>query len=246
MKKIADWLWLDKEITGSTNDDALAYSLTQTSQKFIISAKEQTKGRGRRGRTWVGLEGNLFFSQGLIFKMKDLGQLIFISSLSLYQTIQQILPREHHVALKWPNDVLIDNCKVSGTLIEKGEGDYFIIGIGVNICASPESTDMIYPTTNLKANGINIDRLLFLRSYIENFDKNLKIWTSSGFASIKKQWMSVVKGLGEVISVRTTDNELTGVFEGVGEQGELLLDQDGKITKIYAGDIFYMKKEKNE
>ena len=246
MEKIANWLWQDKETTESTNDDAIAFSKEVISEKFIISAKEQTKGRGRRGRSWVGLEGNLFFSQGVVFEPKHIGELIFISSLSLHQTIQKLLPDGHNAQLKWPNDILIDNRKVSGMLLERGEGDYFIIGIGVNICASPRSSEMIYPTTNLKENGINIDRLSFLRSYIENFDINMKKWKDFGFSRIKEQWISAAKGLGEEIALRTAEKETKGIFAGLGEQGELLLNQNGNILKIYAGDVFYIKKEENE
>ena len=244
MKKINDWLWEDKEITESTNDDALLYSQKYHGEKFIISARQQTKGRGRRGRSWIGLEGNLFFSQGIEFEVQNLGQLIFISSLSLYQTIQKFLSTEHSLVLKWPNDVLIDNSKVSGTLLEKGSNRYFIIGIGVNICVAPTNDNLLYPTTSLKEKGILIDRLSFLKFYIENFDINYNLWKTSGFSLIKEQWLAVVKGLGKMISVKTTTKDLYGIFDGVGDQGELLLRQDEEITKIFAGDVFYIEKER--
>lgn len=240
MKKINDWLWKDKETTTSTNDDALLASQQYHGDKFIISAKQQTNGRGRRGRSWIGLDGNLFFSHALPFELKDLGQLICLSSLSLYQTISKLLPSEHSVAIKWPNDVLIDNAKISGTLLEKGAGEYIIIGIGVNICTFPSTKDILYSTTSLKDKGIFIDRLTFLKFYIENFDKNYNLWKISGFPLIKQQWLKAVKGLGELIAVKTITEEFQGIFEGIGEQGELLLRQDKKINKIYAGDIFYM------
>lgn len=241
MQKINDWLWEDKKTTNSTNDDALLASQKYHGEKFIISAQQQTNGRGRRGRNWISLDGNLFFSQGLEFKLQDLGHLIFISSLSLYQSIKNLLPSEHSVMLKWPNDVLIDNAKVSGTLLEKGNGNYFIIGIGVNICIAPINKDLLYQTTSLKAKGILIDRLTFLKSYIENFDTNYNLWKTSGFSLIKEQWLLAVKGVGEHISVKTSTEELLGIFEGVGEQGELILRHDDKISKIYAGDVFYQE-----
>lgn len=243
MIKIADWTWIDKEIVTSTNDEALLFSNSTTDEKFIISSQEQTQGRGRRGRCWTALKGNLFFSQGIPFDSKYIGHLIFITSLSLYQTIYELLPKEHNLHLKWPNDVLINNCKVSGILIEKGSNDYYIIGIGVNICSFPKDNPMLYPATSLKDNGINIDRLAFMKSYINKFDDNYKIWKTSGFDLIKTQWLLAVKGLGEPVNVKLENRELNGIFEGIGAQGELLLKSDDKSHKIYAGDIFYIEKE---
>ena len=244
MKYINNWLWQDKTRTQSTNDDAMLLSQKLAGEPFIISAQKQVKGRGRSGRTWIGLEGNLFFSQGLVFDVKDIGQLIFISSLSLYQTIKVLASPLCKVEIKWPNDILLDNAKVSGTLLEKGNNRYVIIGIGVNICASPAQAEMIYPVTSLKAKGINIDRLSFLRSYIENFDNNYALWQKSGFMPVKTQWLSAVKGLKEEICICNLSEKKQGIFWGIGEQGELLLVQEDKIYPIYAGDVFYMEENK--
>lgn len=243
MKLISDWLWEDKEVTESTNDDALLCTRTKKEKKFIISAKKQTKGRGRRGRQWVSLEGNLFFSQALPEEMFCVGQLVCVSAISLWETITEKLPKEYKVSLKWPNDVLIDNCKVSGTLLERGENNYWIIGIGVNICVAPKTQRMLYPVTSLKACGINIDRLMFLQSYVEKFDKYYQQWKQSGFENIRKKYLKAIKGIGEKIQVQTPSQKIEGIFLGVGDNGELLLKTQKETKQIFAGDIFYIKKE---
>ena len=102
---------------------------------------------------------------------------------------------------------------------------------------------MMYPVTSLKVKGIDIDRLSFLRSYIENFEHNYELWQKSGFNPIKTQWLSVVKGLKEDICIHNSSEEKRGLFLGIGEQGELLLAQGNKIQPIYTGDVFYIKKE---
>ena len=244
MEKIKNWLWEDKKTTESTNDDAVRLSQTLSGEKFIISAQKQTKGRGRRGRKWISLEGNLFFSQGLCVDIKNLGQLICVSSLSLYEVMKELLPARSTVCLKWPNDVLIDNCKVSGTLLEKGDKDYLIIGIGVNICQKPETQDLLYPVTSLKAKGIDIDRLTFLRSYVDKFDNTYAEWQHSGFDNIRQRWLDAVKGLGKAIRIHTAAAEIEGIFEGIGENGELWLRVGKESQSIYAGDVFYVEKEK--
>lgn len=244
MNKIGKWFWEDKNTTESTNDDAFLLSKEAKQDFFIISAKEQTKGRGRRGRQWISLAGNLFFSQGFKANLKELGQLVCLSSLSLYEVIKETLPSQYQVNLKWPNDVLIDNNKVSGMLLEKGENNYLIIGIGVNICEAPQSAELLYPVTSLKAKGINIDRLTFLRSYINKFDNNYEIWQKSGFSPIKTSWLNAVKGINDKVCVHTASEKIQGIFTGIGDNGELLLQTEKEKQKIYAGDVFYIEKEK--
>jgi len=243
MQKINNWLWNDKKTTLSTNDDALDYIFQVAGERFIISAATQTQGRGRLGRRWHSMEGNLFFSQGLCFPIHRVGELVIASSLSLYQTIRDLIPSTHKVQIKWPNDILIDNAKVSGCLLEKGDKDYIIIGIGVNIYNFPTEDNINYPTTSLFSKGINIDRLAFLQSYITNFDNNYDFLCNIGFSAIKEQWLSVVKGLGEKIIVQTTSEYSEGIFQGIGDNGELLLKIDNAVKPIYAGDVFYIKKE---
>lgn len=241
---IGKWLWEEKETTGSTNDDAVLLSATKTGEPFIISARTQTKGRGRRGRKWIAADGNLFFSQALPVDVRFLGQIVCLSAVSLWETVAKLLPSEYLAQIKWPNDVLIDNCKLSGTLLEKGENGYWVIGIGVNICVTPVAVELLYPATCLKDKGINIDRLAFLRSYIENFDNNYTLWQREGFTEISKKWLSAVKGLNEKITVRTDKETIEGIFTGIGGDGELLLTDNGKVRRIYAGDVFYIEKDK--
>ena len=137
MEYIGDWMLHDMAETGSTNDEVKKLSANIRGQKVVISARSQTNGRGRRGRGWVSLDGNLFFSLGVENELKNLGALVFIASLSLWQTVRNLDPLLN-VKLKWPNDVLVNDKKISGMLLEKGAGDYWVIGIGVNVTQQRE------------------------------------------------------------------------------------------------------------
>ena len=83
MEYIGDWMLHDMAEAGSTNDEVKKLSANIRGQKVVISARSQTNGRGRRGRGWVSLDGNLFFSLGVENELKNLGALVFIASLSL-------------------------------------------------------------------------------------------------------------------------------------------------------------------
>ncbi len=237
MKKINDWQWQDYETLGSTNDEICRY-LGVSGGKFIVSGKRQTKGRGRRGRSWDGGLGNLLFSFAFEIGLDKLGEMIFIVSLSLYETIKFFAPAAD-AKLKWPNDVLLSGKKICGILMEKGSGNYLITGIGVNLATAPQMPDAPYPPTSLAAEGIIINRKDFLQTFMTQFDKNLLLLSQQGFAPIKTKWLQNVRGLGEEITVNLEKESRRGVFFGVDDDGALLLKRQEKIEKIYAGDIFY-------
>lgn len=238
---IKGWGWLDLDEIGSTNDEAIRQSAAPLAEKFVITAKKQNQGRGRRGRSWIAVPGNLFSSLVLKVMLQDIGQMVFVVSLSLLEAIKQLNPKAD-VKLKWPNDVLVNDKKISGILLEKGADDYMVIGIGVNIVGAPELTEASYESVSLKNTGIEIGRLDFLELYLECFDRNYHLWQNSGFAPIKEKWLANAKGLGEEIVVNLENGKKTGRFSGVDENGLLLLETSGQIEKIYAGDVFIKRK----
>lgn len=232
-----DWQILRFEKLGSTNDKALEIS-ANAEGCYVIRADEQTAGRGRRGRVWQSLHGNLFFSLLLEFELENIGELVIISAISLYQSIKQISPQAD-ISLKWPNDVLLNGAKISGILLEKADGNYMIVGIGVNIEKSPHNEDLLYPATSLKEAGIQVTGDDFLMLYLRIFSNNMNILKNSGFESLRQFWNNNAKGIGSEITIKQDKNNLQGVFRGINEKADLLLEKDEKISKITFGDVFY-------
>ena len=243
MEIIDKWLWLSFGELSSTNDKALELCLEPPAEKFVVTAVHQTKGRGRRGRSWIGLDGNLFMTQAIPLDLKFIGDIVFMVSLSVLETIKDISPNSD-VKLKWPNDVLVEGCKISGILLEKAANGYIIAGTGINIQSSPDvGKDTIYKAASLKDFNIKTDNTKFLKIYLKKFDDNLDLWQKKGFQAIRDIWLQHAKGLNEEITANLEHESKTGVFKGVDDNGALLLEQEGKIIKIYAGDIFYKKEE---
>lgn len=244
MERIGNWRWYEFASLESTNDKAKEMSEDAPADEFVVTAVKQTKGRGRRGREWLSLDGNLFMSLGLTCELRYLGQLIFVVSLSLLEAIKKLGP-DLDVKLKWPNDVLVNGKKISGILLEKGEKEYIIVGIGVNIKVAPSRDEgLIYPATSLQDVGISTDRLDFLKVFIQVFDSNLAIWQNEGFAKLRSTWLQYAKGLGEEIMVKLENEPKNGIFNGVDDNGMLLLKTKTGIEKIYAGDVFYKEENK--
>ncbi len=235
MAEFKNWDYHFYDVLGSTNDEAQKYC-SVSSQRNIIRAKIQTSGRGRRGRQWISESGNLFFSLVFEFEIKNIGALVLISALSLAQTIEKFNSKAD-IKLKWPNDVLLNNKKVSGILLEKAKENYIIVGIGVNIVSAPQNNELIYQATSLKQNAINCTADDFLHNFITQFDKNLEQIERK--TQLKDEWLKRAAGINKKITVKQETAEETGIFYGIDENMCLLLKKDDKIKKILVGDVFF-------
>ena len=141
------WRLVALPSVGSTNDAALRLAEGGASEGTFVWAREQTGGRGRRGRSWVSPPGNLYCSTVLrpecpASRAAELG---FVAALA----VADIVPAERRIRLKWPNDVLVDGGKIAGILLESSIGqdglvEHVVAGIGVNVGFAPQIPDMRY------------------------------------------------------------------------------------------------------
>jgi BirA family transcriptional regulator, biotin operon repressor / biotin---[acetyl-CoA-carboxylase] ligase len=234
---------LELEEVDSTNEEARRRALAGEPGPLWISAARQTKGRGRRGRVWIAPPGNL--SATLLIRPNrpaaECAQLSFAAALA----VADMLTRHGaEVSLKWPNDVLAAEKKISGILLESESGPdgmaaWLSIGIGINLAASPEDTE--FPATSLKALGATPsspkDALLDLA---DAFAKWYDAWRRGGFAPVREGWLARAHGLGKRIRVRLAKEEVTGVFRDVDDSGALVLGLPQGLTRtVSAGEVFF-------
>ena len=237
------WERFDFAETTSTNDEVKKLCETeQGGKKLMVTAARQTAGRGRRGRSWISMDGNLFVSFGVEVEPRTLGQITFVIGLSLLEAIRHFAPKID-VKLKWPNDVLVNGSKISGILLEKAAGNYLVVGVGVNVASAPQGEGISYAITSLKEAGITTDKESFLQVFAKVFDERLSELKSKGFAPIREAWLNNAKNLGQKITVNMEHESKEGKFLGIDENGALLLEREGKTEKIYAGDIFYLEEK---
>ncbi len=131
---------------GSTSDEALRLAREGAPHGTVVTAREQTAGRGRVGRAWASPPGNLYLSVllRLDLPVARIAELSFVAALAVAETVDAFVAGR--ASLKWPNDVLIDGAKVAGILIEQADG-VAVIGIGVNVAHCPSG--LAYPVTSL-------------------------------------------------------------------------------------------------
>ena len=229
---------------GSTNDLAMAYLREGGTSHHFVIADEQTGGRGRLGRVWVSKPGNLYASLALVdpCDMAFGFQLGFVAALSIHEAMGRVGVNPSRLSLKWPNDVLLDQAKLSGILIEGARLSDArfgaVIGCGINIAHHPEDTP--YRATDLASSGIDTQCVDVFQALAAAFRHNLDLYArGSGFAHVRSRWLEHARGLGGPIVVRERKGERSGVFKGLDEDGRLLIEADGVITPVIAGDVYF-------
>jgi BirA family biotin operon repressor/biotin-[acetyl-CoA-carboxylase] ligase len=227
----------------STNAEALRLMRQGEHGPLWITAERQSAGRGRRGRKWISVPGNLHAS----LLLADPGpvalwpQLAFVAALALHDAVVEVASEiRPMLQLKWPNDLLLSGAKFAGILIE-GEGreeeGAVAIGIGVNCTAHPAGT--AYPATDLVAGGASVAAAALFAALSVKMPGRLAQWNrGNGFATIRADWLARAAGLGENIRVGLADREVAGRFEGLDDAGCLVLvAPDGGKEVVAAGDV---------
>jgi BirA family transcriptional regulator, biotin operon repressor / biotin---[acetyl-CoA-carboxylase] ligase len=223
---------------GSTNDWLLARADTLPDGHWVI-ADRQTAGRGRRGRVWGdGSDKGLGNFMGSVL-VRDTGavqQLSFVAALALHQALTAG-GGSSDFALKWPNDVLLKGRKLSGILLER-QGDALVIGIGVNLAHHPYDTER--PAISLAAAGLPVPTPLHLLHELAAALSHWRgIWQRDGFAPIRAAWLARAAGVGGRMVARLGSEAPEGVFDGLADDGALLLRlDDGGVRAIHAGEVF--------
>ena len=220
----SDVVWMDS--IDSTNEE-----IKRKADKFFkttwVLAKFQTQGKGR----------NYYHLFGFFF------------GVALYNTIRKILKDDIDMRLKWPNDLIIENRKVSGILLEttqirNDERIGLIAGIGVNLNSSPNlkiKSKKIYDTgclSNFTSNAIDQvkffkdfnNELIYLESYIDESNLNfiLELWQKKSYEP------------GSIIQFSDQKGKIKkGKFLGLDELGGLMIDDISGVKKIYSGDVYF-------
>ncbi|PIE16435.1 MAG: biotin--[acetyl-CoA-carboxylase] ligase [Rhodobacterales bacterium] len=212
-----------------------------------ILALKQTAGRGRRGRSWSDPAGN-FAATLLMRPQGGAGQAAmrsFIAALALYDAIVAVSGRSAGLALKWPNDVLLNGGKIAGILLEStgtaGAMNWLSIGIGVNLLTPPDAVEpgAMRPVSLFNETGAAVQPQEFLNALAPAFARYEAQFTDLGFAPIRTAWLNRAARLGQVITARTGTAEFTGTFETIDDSGALILNTPQGRQAIPAGEVYF-------
>ncbi|MBN1191621.1 MAG: biotin--[acetyl-CoA-carboxylase] ligase [Dehalococcoidales bacterium] len=206
----------------------------------VIVTDEQVSGRGRLQRTWLSPQGSLAFSLILRPNIEYIYYMIMLASVAVCRGIETATGLQCQI--KWPNDILINEKKVSGILIEndirKNTLSYVIIGIGINV--NVRISD--YPEIAAFATSLSdhleqeVSRLEVIRQVLVNIDGLYGSMPENDF--IQQEWKNRLSTLGQNVEIKQGNRWCRGIAENVTRDGGLVIRQkDGRSVKVISGDI---------
>lgn len=229
---------------GSTNDEALAWAAQGAPDLALVLADEQTNGRGRMDRKWYTPRGTaLAFSlvlQPTPEEHTHVSRTTGLLAVSLADALENIglTPQ-----IKWPNDVLLNERKIAGILVESTwMGDHLerlVLGMGVNVLAGavPPAETLLFPATSLEAElGQAVERPVLLRNILTA----LLAWRPRlGTKALIKAWEERLVFRGQPVQVESGNGETrNGEILGLEPDGSLVLrDKNGKCVSVRFGEV---------
>nr|WP_249200341.1 biotin--[acetyl-CoA-carboxylase] ligase [Thetidibacter halocola] len=227
----------------STNAEALRRAGDLAGPAWIC-AHRQSAGRGRRGRAWAMPEGNFAASLALRTAEPPERRALrsFVAALALFDAVAEAVGSDRGLALKWPNDVLLNGGKMAGILLE-GQGEVLVIGLGVNLVAVPDAaaleTGAVAAVSILGETGVRVGAEDFLDRLAAAYAPWETRLVTYGFEPVRQAWLARAARLGERIVARTARETHEGTFETVDASGALVLKTAKGRESIAAADIFF-------
>jgi len=234
------------ETIDSTNAEALRVLGNGYRGPCWFMARRQNAGRGRQGRRWISETGNLHASLlvPLNCAPEDVSQLSFVAALGVHDAVTAIIgAREESpgLALKWPNDVLLNGRKLAGILLETssaaGRTNAAVIGVGLNLVHAPQIRGK--PATSLAADNIKITPERALACLADCFYQRIGEWEQGkNFLKIREDWLSRAYGIGAKYMVNMNSEKMNGIFETIALDGAFILRlANGEAQRITSGEV---------
>ena len=216
------------------------------SDRTIVIADKQTNGRGRFDRTWIDLgEGNLFMT--IILKPSSSFNEVYANLTQYLSVVLVKILEEYGLSpkIKWPNDVMVNDAKISGILSETVmQGSNFkgiVLGIGVNLNTDKgdlkQIKERVATALNIELNREYIDKKLFTEKLLNEFFKNYEEFLKLGFSMIKKEYVQKCNFLNKEISVQVFNKKKSGIAKRINDNGELVLEKNNIEFILTMGDI---------
>ena len=250
-------------VVDSTNVLAMQLVHQRLDEGVVVLTDSQTAGKGRQGRQWVDVSGCNVLASTLLRPLFPPHLLLMISSLAVVDAIAETCGVS--TTIKWPNDILVENRKVAGILIETSHDQtgrtVAILGIGINVnghiqeLAEQSQASLVTTATTLETVcGHMVSRETLIAHLLRHIETDYlalqhEYMSTSSISKeqyrpisrlMRERWRSRLSTLGRTIQVRQGDTLVSGFAEDVDDYGELLLrGQSGELVSITWGDVGY-------
>ncbi len=235
-EKAAFWRLATYDQIGSTSDLCRSLAEAGEPEGFAVLAKLQTKGRGSRGRTWQSAPGNLFLSVLLrpIGPAREAGLWALLAGVAIAEALDGV----EGIELKWPNDILLHGAKLGGVLVDCATDDrgglaWLVIGMGLNLAHAPEGLGRAVASLEGRLTPEHLTARILGR--IAHWRR---VRILEGFAEMRAAWLKHALPKGTVMQIRIRKGVVSGTFEGIGEDGRLLLHTAERVQGFATGEIW--------
>jgi BirA family biotin operon repressor/biotin-[acetyl-CoA-carboxylase] ligase len=216
-------------VTDSTNARARELVQAGAPRGTVVTADEQTAGRGRQGRSWTAPPGKALLYSAVLRPLEERHALLPLAiPLAVCETAEELQPGTG-CEVKWPNDVWVEGRKLAGVLIEaKPQDGWAVIGVGLNLDIGREEfpPELRESATSLLGASPEAAR--------RALDRHLGNWVEAGRDSVLEAWRSRDALCGREISWEGG----SGVAEGIDDSGDLLvLGPGGERFVLGAGEV---------
>ncbi len=232
----------------STQNFAQQIALDEKENGTIVIAEKQTAGKGRLDRKWTSPRGGIWFSL-IVHPKFDVSTSTLVpiaGAVALSKAIKTALGID--VSVKWPNDITLDGKKVAGMLVDASfqanNIDYLILGIGINFDIDVKKIEKrlsksanFYGVNSLRKKNDSTPPKILLREFLVQFEKTLIQLNKGEKTRIVKEWTKRADKIGKKISINTSDGKISGVTQGIDNDGALKLKTSKGIKKIFVGDV---------
>jgi len=216
----------------------------------VILAEHQLQGRGQTGNVWDSAAGmNVLMSvilKPIWLPLSDQFYLNMSVALAVREVLQILIPKEK-VEVKWPNDILINEQKVAGILIENVISGhkivYSVVGIGVNVNQQIFSDTITRATSLRLVNGQNFEVLAIAKKLMIALDKWYALLRNRRFGEVKSTYLKYLFRYQEVHKYVAKGETVSAQILGVGPQGKLVLEESGKLTEYWMQEVSYVYEE---
>lgn len=238
----------------STQNEAHKWAESGAGEGALVIAEEQTAGRGRRGRPWYSPPGKgIWMSMVMkpLIPLQFTPHLTLLTAVAVCRAIKKIAPVQ--VGIKWPNDLLIEERKVCGILLESVAEDERLvsviagIGIDVNIDASDYPESLLDIATSLKRElGQEVDRATVIAEIMNEWEQLYKLYEEQGFGPIRTLWEANSIMIGRQVHIQSPYGTVSGTAQGLDDSGALIvLGSGGVYQKVFSGDIQFSSENKD-
>lgn len=234
------------DTTLSTQEEVRKLAEHGVPEGALVIAEEQTSGRGRHGREWYSPAGKGIWMSFLLrpeLPLSSAPQLTLLTAVAVCRAIRKVT--NVMAGIKWPNDILVNDRKCCGILLESAGEDelikYCIAGIGIDVNLTeqdiPEYLQDVATSLQIESKQV-VDRHALIGAVLAEFEQLYELYKQEGFSKIGHLWEALSVTIGRQVMVRTLQGEVTGVASGLESSGALTIkDEHGKFFTIFSGEV---------